>query len=238
MLICGTSIPDFYIPANASTIAKKLDLTCVSLDVNSACSSFITDLAAAKGFFSFEEYNSIAIFNPERYMMNLDYSDRKSCVLFGDGSACAILVKTNDTHVQGLELLDIVLHSDPSGADQVIIPADGHFYQNGHAVQKFAISKSYAVTKEILDRNQLSCEKLSYFIGHQANLRMLQSLATKLGLTPEQHLTNVEQFGNQGAAGAPCVLSANWNLFKSGDLILVAVVGSGLTWGAALFRKL
>ena len=89
----------------------------------------------------------------------------------------------------------------------------------------------------MMERHNLSPEKIDYFIGHQANLRMLHSVASKLGISEEQHLYNVSHYGNQGAAGAPSVLSMNWDRFKSGDLILISVVGSGLTWGSALLRK-
>lgn len=237
LVICGTSVPDFNIPAQASLIAKHLNIQATSFDVNSACSSFVTDLSVARSMLlSDPSLTTAAIFNPERYTLAMDFSDRKSCVLFGDGAACSILTKSSANSLKGLELLDIVLHSDPSGANHVIIPVDGHFFQNGSTVQKFAISKTLSVTHEILERNHLSASDLKFFIGHQANLRMLQSVAEKLGLSESQHLHNVEQFGNQGAAGAPCVLSTHWEKFKKGDYIVISVVGSGLTWGSALLR--
>ncbi|MBP6219054.1 MAG: ketoacyl-ACP synthase III [Oligoflexales bacterium] len=236
LLLCGTSIPDFYIPANASMIAKELRLSCTAFDVNSACSSFVTNLFVARSVLLSSAYSRVAIFNPERYTLSLDYEDKKSCVLFGDGSSCALLLKTSDQTLRGLELLDVILHSDPSGAEQITIPVGACFHQNGAAVQKFAVGKTLAVTHEILEKNSLRVQDLRYFLGHQANLRMLKSVAEKLGLTEEQHLFNVDLYGNQGAAGAPAVLSSSWEKYRKGDLILVAVVGSGLTWGSALFR--
>ena len=103
-------------------------------------------------------------------------------------------------------------------------------------MQKFAISQTLKATQVILERNKLTIDDIAFFTGHQANLRMVQSVATRLGLSAEQHLYNVDKYGNQGAAGAPAVLSANWERFQSGDLIVVTVVGSGLTWGSALLR--
>jgi 3-oxoacyl-[acyl-carrier-protein] synthase-3 len=241
LLVCGTSVPDYDIPANAAIIAQELELTRpMVFDANSACSSFITDLRVASSLLRTSDYHSAAIFNVERYSLRLNYEDRSSCVLFGDGAACALLQKVERAHAgkEGFELVDIRMHSNPSGADLVQIPVMGLFAQQGARVQKFAISKTCQVASELLAAHGLNAGDLAYFIGHQANLRMLESCVQKLGLSSNQHLYNVDTHGNQGAAGAPCVLSQNWLCFNSGDLVLIAVVGSGLTWGGALLRKL
>jgi 3-oxoacyl-[acyl-carrier-protein] synthase-3 len=234
--ICGTSIPDYDIPANACFIAARLGLDCVAFDANSACSSFVLDLHVARSMLRTAVNQRIAIFNPERYSIRLNYADRKTCVLFGDGSAAGILESATAT-TAGLELLDTVIESDPARYDLVKIPYEECFDQNGAAVQKFAITKTVEVTRKVLERNGLTPSDCTYFIGHQANLRMVTSAAEKLGLHGAKHLYNVDEFGNQGSAGAPSVLSMNWERFKPGDIIVLAVVGSGLTWGAALFRR-
>ena len=234
LLLLGTSIPDFEIPANATSIAAKLKLSCCSFDVNSACSSFIVDLSVAKAMLENDSYNSAAIFNVERYTTRLDFTDRRSAILFGDGATAAFIEKHERT--RGLKVIDILVKSDPSGYDMITIPNLGFFTQNGAAVQRFAIQKTIEATLEILERNALTPANIHYFVGHQANLRMLQSVAQKLGLRDEQHLFNVDHYGNQGAAGAPSVLAQNWDRFNPGDKIVVAVVGSGLTYGAALLE--
>ena len=234
LLICGTSIPDYLIPANASVIAAKLKLHCTAFDAHSACSSFVTNLSIAKGLLRDGGARQVGIFNAERYSTYLDFSDRRSCVLFGDGAACAVLAKGSSP---GLEVEDVILHSDPSGFDAVTIPVDGVFNQNGARVQKFAVSKTCDIVDEILTKNSLSTQDIKYFIGHQANFRMLMSASTRLGFTKNQHLYNVDTHGNQGAAGAPIVLSTHWDQFAIGDRIVLAVVGSGLTWGAALLKR-
>ena len=234
-VICGTSVPDFYIPANANLIAAKLNLTGSALDVNTACSSFITNLTVARSLMSSnEKMNSAAIFNVERYTTCLNYNDRRSCVLFGDGSACTVLEKGRDK--RGLKIIDTLVKSNSQGCGYVTIPAGGFFDQNGARVQKFAISKTCEISSEILNRNGLSTSDIDYFVGHQANLRMLVAACSKLEISEDKHLFNVDEFGNQGAAGAPVVLSSNWEKFKPGQLILVSVVGSGLTWGGALME--
>ena len=235
LVICGTSIPDYAIPANACTISDRLGFTAPSFDANSACSSFVVDIHLARGLITSGLHNDIALFNPDRYSMRINFNDKNSCVLFGDGAACAFL--SSSPKEGSLKLIDTTISSDPSGYDLVQIPDDGYFSQNGRAVQKFAISKTIEATRTILDQNELTPDDIQYFAGHQANLRMITSASERLGFSPDKHLFNVDEFGNQGAAGAPAVLSMNWNRFKRGDKIVVSVVGSGLTWGAALFER-
>lgn len=235
-IICGTSVPDYDIPANACAIGAMIDASCPSFDVNSACSSFVVNLQVSLGLLRSSLYKRIAIFNPERYSLRMDYTDRKSCILFGDGCAASLVEAT--TEGSGLEVLDVVVFSDPKNYDVVSLPDGQCFRQDGKVVQKFAISKTMQSTQSILERNNLTPGDVSFFIGHQANLRMVESAARRIGIPPEKHLYNVDQFGNQGAAGAPSVLSSNWNRFQTGDYIVVTVVGSGLTWGSALLRKI
>jgi 3-oxoacyl-[acyl-carrier-protein] synthase-3 len=247
LVIAGTSVPDWDIPANACAIASHLGLDCASFDVNSACSSFVVNLHVARSLIRSGAHLQVGIFNAERYSTRLNYSDRSSCVLFGDGAAAALVQNMEgwtpgppavSGGIRGFEVLDTVVHSNPSGHRHVVIPDGGTFSQNGAVVQKFAVTKTVAVTLELLEKNRFQVGDLSYFVGHQANLRMLTSVADKLHLKTEQHLYNVDQYGNQGGAGAPAVLSLNWKVFKPGDLVAVSVVGSGLTWGCALLRGL
>lgn len=234
-IICGTSVPDYDIPANAATIAKEIGVNTTSFDVNSACSSFIVNLHTARGLMASGLHRSMALFQPERYSIRLDYRDKASCILFGDGCAASTVSVGAD---YGLEVVDTIVASDPQKFDTVKLPVDECFSQNGKAVQKFAITRTIQVVQDLLSRNALTSSDLSYFIGHQANLRMISSACDRLGLPAEKHLYNVDKLGNQGGAGAPCVLSMNWDKLRSGDLIAVAVVGSGLTWGGALLKKL
>ncbi len=235
LVLCGTSVPDYEIPANACAIAGTLGLQSPAFDINSACSSFVVNLHCASSLLRSDGHKKIAVFLPERYTYRLDFADRATSVLFGDGCACAIV--ESGLKKGGLEVLGTIVASDPSKFDLVRINLGHKFYQNGQAVQKFAITRTIEATKAILDQCGYTIPEVSYFIGHQANFRMLTSAAEKMGFSPEKHIFNVDYFGNQGGAGAPCVLSMNWDRFKPGELIVVAVVGSGLTWGAALLRR-
>lgn len=235
LAICGTSVPDYEIPANAAAIAGTLGLSATSFDVNSACSSFVVDLEVACSLLAQKAYATATIFNVERYSLRLNFNDRNTCVLFGDGASCAFLETGDD--LEGLEVIDVIVRSDPKGFDLVKIPTFDFFSQKGSAVQRFAIERTCEITLELLKRNHLTTSDVAYFAGHQANLRMLQSAATRLGVTPAQHLYNVNTHGNQGAVGAPSVLATHWDRFNTGDYVVVAVVGSGLTWGSALLRR-
>ena len=235
MVICGTSVPDFDIPANASTIASRLAIRALAFDLNSACSSFVADVHAARALISVGAQRSAAIFNVERYTGRVNFNDRSSCVLWGDGATAALLKPRRELN-RGLEIVDSFMESDPEKFQSVIIPVGGCFSQNGKAVQKFAITRTVEITRRILERNNLTTADIRWFVGHQANLRMLTTATDMLKLPPERHLFNVDQRGNQGGAGAPAVLSANWDRYQPGDLIAVSVVGAGLTWGALLLR--
>jgi len=237
-VIAGTSVPDDDIPAHACTTAATLGITTSNaFDVNSACGTFVVQLHTARGLIRGGIANSIATFVSERYTTRVDYADRKTCVLFGDSSVCSTLEAWRPG-IKGLELLDTVVHSMPEGNRHIRMPDGEFFAQDGQAVQKFAIQKTIAAAEEILSRNNLTSTDLAYFVGHQANLRMLAMVANRLNLQPEQHLYNVDTMGNQGATGAPSVLSQHWDRFQPGDLIVMSVVGAGLTWGSALFRAL
>ena len=234
VVIAGHSVPDWDIPANACSIAATLGLETTAFDVNSACSSFVVDLHVARGLLTSGMAKEAAVFNAERYTLRTDFADRASCVLFGDGAAASII--STRPGAKGLAIRDTVVTSSPAGSQHVRLPDGDYFSQNGAAVQKFAVTKTVAVTREIMERNGLSSDDISYFVAHQANFRMLTSASEKLGFGPDKHLCNVQHYGNQGGAGAPNVLSMNWDKFKTGDLIAVAVVGSGLTWAGALLE--
>ncbi|MFY7929130.1 MAG: 3-oxoacyl-ACP synthase III family protein, partial [Oligoflexus sp.] len=197
VLICGTSIPDFDIPANAGTIASRLGLNCLSFDANSACSSFVLDLHLARSLIRSGAHRKIAIFNPERYSLRVDFNDRNTCVLFGDGCSAALV--SSVPRPGSIRVIDTFLMSDPSGHDLVKIPVGHTFSQNGKAVQKFAITRTIEATLQILERNNLTPSDVTYFTGHQANLRMVTSAADRLGIAADRHLHNVEHLGNQGA---------------------------------------
>ena len=232
MVVAGGCSPQFSIPAEACTIANELGITAPCFDLGSACSSFAAQLHFLRQLRPEGAPEYILTVNVENTTKTVDYNDRNTAVLWGDGSAAAVV---SLKHPGPMAVGHGLLHSDPAGWDKVYIPSGGHFDQNGSAVQGFAIRKSGECIKEL--RPFLTREDY-WFIGHQANLLMLEKVALRAGISAERHLHNVRDFGNCGAAGAPGVLSQNWRRFTAGDEIALAVVGSGLTWGALAIQVL
>lgn len=241
LVICGTSIPDFDIPSNASVIANLIDLKNIpTLDINAACSSFIVGVNSAVSFLNSNAFNlkndkRIVLFNPERYSIRMNYKDRGSCMLFGDGASSAIISKE---HSDGsFEIIDSFYTSAPQLSDLITIEDEGFFTQDGPTVFKYAVEKSVEAGKLLLSRNNINDYSNLYYIGHQANMRILKSTADGLKISGDKHLTNIEFLGNQGSAGAPAVLSQNFDKFKKGDFLIMTGVGSGVSYGSILLKK-
>ncbi|MBX5484852.1 MAG: ketoacyl-ACP synthase III [Myxococcaceae bacterium] len=240
LVIAGGCSPDECIPAEACRIAEALGIDAPALDLDAACSSFCAQLWFLEGMRPERLPDFVLVVNPENSTRVVDYSDRSSAVLWGDGSSAAIL----SPRVPGrFRITRTLLSGDPSGADKVVVPRAGHFRQQGSAVQAFAIKRAgetFTALKEYWlsgDREHRSPADLT-FIGHQANLRMLESVARRCEVPEGRHLYNVDRRGNCGASGAPTVMSELWDDDeKLGDAIAMAVVGSGLTWAGALFER-
>lgn len=233
MVIAGSCTPESICPAEACTIANELDLEAPSFDLNSSCSSVAAQLNMLNKVEPESMPDYILIVNPSNSTRYVDYSDRSSAVLWGDATN-ALVVSTKIP--SRMVVRESVLDSSPKGWDKVCFPKTGHFVQQGRTVQTFAIKKSIKVIKSL--RESVSIEKAENlkFIGHQANLLMLNSVCRTMEITKENHLYNVNRFGNCGAAGAPSNLSENWDKFQTGDQIIMAVVGAGLTWGGVLIE--
>jgi 3-oxoacyl-[acyl-carrier-protein] synthase III len=234
--IGGTSVPDDDIPSNGCVISARLGLEQLrAFDVNSACSTFVVQCHVMRGLVTSGLTKEAAIFCAERYTTRMDFSDRRNCILFGDASVAALV--SSQKRPGSLKLVDSLVESSPSGWEHIHLADGKHFHQNGAQVQKFAITKTITAAQDILARNQLKTSDAQWFIGHQANYRMLTTAMEKMGVHESRHLFNVRDRGNQGAAGAPSVLSQNWDRYQKGDYIVVAVVGAGLTWGSLLLQK-
>jgi len=231
LVIAGGCSPDHSIPAEACVIAAELGLNVPAYDISSACSSFAVQLHTLRSMRPESLPDYILVINAENNTKIVDYSDRRTAVLWGDCTSAAIVSTRKPSRIA---LTYSTIASDPSGWDKVVIPTGGKFSQNGHAVQTFAIRKTLS-TLSVL-RGKLSRDPTKmYFIGHQANRTMLNSVCERAEIPADRHLFSVDEFGNCGAAGAPSTFSMNWGAFKKGDEISLVVVGSGLTWGGLLF---
>lgn len=237
MVIAGGCSPQFSIPADACLIASELGLTVPAFDINSACSSFAIQLNFLRSMKAEATPDYILIVNSEYNTRTVNYTDRTTAVLWGDGTSASIVsLKKPLTNAKAkVRVTFTTIASDPAGWNKVVIPMGGHFTQVGSAVQAFAIKKTLA-TLDILREQLVQASGQFYFIGHQANLLMLEAVCRRASIPEERHIFNVNEFGNCGAAGAPIVFSQNWDRFKAGDEIAMVVVGSGLTWGGILFQ--
>lgn len=238
MVIAGGCSPDECIPAEACRVAEQLGINAPSFDLNAACSSFCAQLHLLDSMKPEKLPEFILIVNPENNTRVIDYSDRSSCVLWGDGSSAAIV----SPRVPGrFRITETLLRGDPSGADKVKVPAGGHFAQQGAAVQAFAVKRATETFLELRKRFARTRPAAGLdavtFIGHQANLRMLESVQKRAEVPADKHFYNVDVRGNCGASGAPTVLSEHWDNPALGDAIALTVVGSGLTWAGVLLER-
>jgi 3-oxoacyl-[acyl-carrier-protein] synthase III len=230
LVVAGGCSPQYSIPSEACLVAAELGITAPSYDVASACSSFGVQLHQLRGMRPEALPDFVLVVNVENNTRTIDYRDRRTAVLWGDGSAAAVV----STRVpSGVRVRHSVVRSDPSGWNKVVIPSGGHFAQEGSAVQGFAIRKTLATLTELAAHLRGAREDLR-FIGHQANLLMLNSVCERAHVAPERHFSNVADFGNCGAAGAPSVLSQHWDSLPDACELALVVVGSGLTWAGLL----
>lgn len=236
MVIAGGCCPEMLIPAEASRVAAILGMEAVAFDVSAACASFVAQVHFVSQMRSESLPDYVLVVSVEAFTHSINYSDRQTSILFGDGATAAILSPRISSPTR---ILSSSFHTDPAGQGQITIRAGGHFAQDGHRVQMFAIRKTVE-TLNHLDTSHSDgnghARANEYFIGHQANLRMLEAVCRRMNLPPQNHLSNVAQFGNCGAAGAPSVLSQNWDTLGP-CAINMAVVGSGLSWGGLRICK-
>jgi 3-oxoacyl-[acyl-carrier-protein] synthase-3 len=228
MVIAGGCSPDTIIPAESCVIADELKIEAICVDLNSACSSFGAQMhfVGMSRPEALPEY--VLLVSPENNTRTIDYSDRSTAVLWGDGTSAAVV----STRVPSRARVPFTtLDSDPAGWRKVATSRVGFFKQDGPAVQGFAIKQMVESYRQIEARYPDRTDRI-IFIGHQANLTMLQSICRRCGITEDRHFYNVDEFGNTGAAGAVIVLSQRWRDFRGGDIVAFVTVGAGLTWAS------
>lgn len=234
LLVAGGCAPDTVSPAEACNIGRLLGVEAASLDINSACSSFIAGVYMLSMMDPAKLPSVVVLVCAEAMTRTVDYSDRSAAVLWGDGALAAVFTSREKGRAQ---LIGQTLTSDPQGADKVVVPRLGHFVQEGRTVQTFAIRK----TSDLYLRHREEFEddaRALHFVGHQANKRMLESVCRRCEIPDERHHSNCEFFGNTAGASSGTVISQNWDKWQACDDISVVGVGSGLTWGSYLMRFL
>lgn len=232
MVITGSSRPDTMSPADACNVAQALGLEVPCFDINSACTSFFAAANLLAGMRPEALPPYILVVTPESLTTTVDYADRSASVLWGDGTTAVVL---SPHHASRIELVGHALESSPAGRDKVVVPVTGHFRQEGRTVQMFAVKKTVRLLR-LLQKQYADPGRRLHFIGHQANLRMLEAVCLKCDIPDDRHHFNVVDYGNTGAAGAMSVVSMEWDSWRSGDDIALVGVGSGLTWSSFMLR--
>ena len=232
LLIGGGCAPDTVTPAEACNIAAALGVEAPCLDINSACSSFIAGIYMLSMMDPTKLPPIVLLVTAEPMTGTVDYNDRASAVLWGDGALAGVL-STKETG--RASLVGQTLTSDPAGREKIVIPRLGHFRQEGRTVQSFAIRKTSDRYLSMRDSFRQD-DRAFHFVGHQANLRMLESVCRRCEIPEDLHHFNCEFFGNTGGASSGSVISQNWDKWTPRDDIGVVGVGAGLTWGSYLMR--
>lgn len=232
MVIAGSSATPYYQPANACVIANELGIQALAFDVNSVCATFAVQMNLLNAFDSASLPDYVLIVISETWTNIFDYSHRETAVLAGDAAIAAVVSKKIKSP---FVVTNTFANSDPSGWNKVFAPVGKHFQQDGPGVQKFAIKKNLLMIDLLREQGNIAPQE-HYFISHQANLVMLQSVCRLANISEDKHLFNVDQYGNCAAAGAPSVLSQNWDKFIMGDKIILTAVGAGLTWGGMVIE--
>lgn len=247
-LIVATVTPDMVFPATANIVCDKIGaVNAWGFDLSAACSGFLFALTTGVSFIESGRYKKIVIVGADKMSAIVDYTDRNTCILFGDAAA-AVLLEPNE---EGYGIQDSLLRTDGSGRPYLNMKAGGslkpasmetvankeHFaYQEGPAVFKFAVKGMADISAELLEKNNLTGDDIAWLVPHQANLRIIDATANRMGLSKEKVMININKYGNTTAATIPLCLWEWENQLKKGDNIVLAAFGGGFTWGATLIK--
>jgi len=248
LLICATATPDMLFPATANIICDKVGAkNAFGFDLNAACSGFLFSLITASKYIESGAYKKIVVVGADKMSSIVDYTNRTTCILFGDASGAVLLEPSAD----GNGIIDSILRSDGSGrhalhqwaggsarpASHETVDAKEHFiYQEGKAVFKFAVVSMADVSVEIMKKNNLTGDDIAWLVPHQANGRIIDATAKRMGLGKEKVMININKYGNTTNATIPLCLWEWEDQMKKGDNIIIAAFGGGFTWGSIYLK--
>jgi 3-oxoacyl-[acyl-carrier-protein] synthase-3 len=248
LLILATVTPDMQFPASANIISDMVGLkNAWSYDLNAACSGFVYALATAKGYIESGMYKKVIVAGVDKMSSIVDYEDRTTCIIFGDGGG-AVMLEPNE---EGYGILDAIMKTDGSGrvhlhqkaggsvkpATHETVDAKEHFvYQEGQSVFKFAVKGMADVSAEIMEQNNLSSDDIQWLVPHQANLRIIDATARRMGLDKSKVMINIERYGNTTNGTIPLCLWEWEDKLKKGDNLVLSAFGGGFTWGAIYLK--
>lgn len=248
LIICATVTPDMVFPATANIIGDKIGaVNAFGFDLNAACSGFLFALSTAAQFIMAGTYKKILVVGADKMSSIVDYTERQTCVLFGDAAAAVML----EPNYEGLGIQDDILRTDGTGrhflnqkaggsvkpASHETIDAREHYiYQEGKTVFKFAVQQMADVAAEIMKKNNLHSDDIAWLVPHQANKRIIDATANRMGISTEKVMINIEKYGNTTNATIPLCLWEWENQLHKGDKIILAAFGGGFTWGSMYLK--
>ena len=248
MLICGTVTPDMQFPATANIICDKVGIkNAFGYDMNAGCSSFLFALITASKFVECGTHKKVVVVGADKMSTIVDYNDRNTAPIFGDGAGAVMLEPCTD----GNGLIDSIMHVDGSGRHHLHQVAGGslnppsfetilkrqHFiYQEGQPVFKWAVSRMADVSARMMERHSLIPEKLKYLVPHQANMRIIEATANRMGVGLDKVMLTIQKYGNTTAATIPLCLWNYEDQLVPGDNIIIATFGAGFAWGSAYIK--
>jgi 3-oxoacyl-[acyl-carrier-protein] synthase III len=248
LIICATTTPDMQFPATANLIGAECGLiNAFGYDLNAACSGFIYALSTASQFIETGKYKKVIVVGADKMSSIIDYKDRQTCIIFGDGGGAVLLEPETD----GTGIIDSIMRSDGNGAAYLHQKAGGsrkpashetvdareHFvYQEGATVFKFAVSRMADVSEEIMKRNNLKSEDIAWLVPHQANKRIIDATADRVGVGAEKVMLNIQKYGNTTNGTIPLCLFDYEKQLKKGDNIIISAFGGGFTWGTIYLK--
>jgi 3-oxoacyl-[acyl-carrier-protein] synthase III len=248
LLICATVTPDLQFPATANIISDKVGIrNAFSFDMNAGCSGFLYALTTASKFIESGTHKKVIVVGADKMSSIVDYTDRTTCPIFGDGAGAIMLEPT----LEDVGIIDSFLQSDGVGmvhlhqkaggsvkpASHATVDAREHFiYQEGQAVFKWAVSKMADISVDMMKKHNLTAENLDWLVPHQANLRIIDATARRMGLTSEKVMINIEKYGNTTGGTLPLCLWEWEPRLKKGDNIILVAFGAGFTWGVTYLK--
>lgn len=248
LVIVASTTPDMQVAATAVYVATEIGaVNAFAYDLQAACSGFLFGMSTAAAYIQSGKYKKVLLIGADKMSSIIDYTDRATCIIFGDGAGAALF----EPNHEGLGVQDEFLRSDGIGRDFLKIDAGGsilpasketvenkqHFvYQDGKTVYKYAVTGMADVSEKIMERNKLSNDDVDWLIAHQANRRIIDATASRMNLDESKVLINIEKYGNTTSATLPLLLSDFENLFKKGDNLIFAAFGGGFTWGSIYLK--
>jgi 3-oxoacyl-[acyl-carrier-protein] synthase-3 len=248
LLICATATPDLMFPATANIICDKVGAkNAFSYDIMAACSGFLYSIVTASKFIESGQYKKVVVVGADKMSAIIDYTDRATCVIFGDGAGAVLL----EPNTEGLGIIDSVLKSDGAGrhflhqkaggsakpASHQTVDAREHFvYQEGQTVFKFAVVNMAEVSAEVMERNHLTADQIAWLVPHQANKRIIDATAKRIGLSNEKVMLNIQKYGNTTNGTIPLCLWEWEKKLHKGDNLILSAFGGGFTWGAVYLK--